>query len=469
MNTSGPTIEPPSQPNHAPNILEDHVSKALATLLDIEERFRDAKFTDELTFLGVNQLHRLFAYREALWCEIGPRRQVRVKKISGNVSLNAQAPYIQFHERMLGSLVAKKGFLNTAHATITQDQLKEPLHAGWQEYSSLQGVWVSVQDPVTHRVVGGFWFALTETPPDNFIQVAIRMARSFGYSYAVLEKRHKRRLQNHVVRFRRRYAIGTALMLMLLALPVRMNVLVPAEIRSASYVPITMPLDGVIREIPVDPNQTVHKGDPLIILDDTSLRKEYVAAEKAHEVAQEELRQARQQAMFHKTEQTDNARLLEIAVEQKRQEAMYSKQLLERTTVYAPMDGVIVMNEKNHWLGKPVLTGEHVLEVANLNDVSARAYIPPYDRIVMPKGSEAKIFLNSNPLLSIEGEVERINYSATGMPDGSSAYEAHIRIQSYDTLPTLGEKGTAKLYGKRTPLFYYLFRRPIHVLIQHLE
>ena len=37
-----------------------------------------------------------------------------------------------------------------------------------------------------------------------------------------------------------------------------------------------------------------------------------------------------------------------------------------------------------------------------------------------------------------------------------------------DAIPRIGLRGTAKVYGEKVSLFYYLFRRPITYLRQHL-
>ena len=52
----------------------------------------------------------------------------------------------------------------------------------------------------------------------------------------------------------------------------RLSALAPAEITPLRLIPITSPLDGVVREIVVKPNQIVKADEVLVVLDDTALR-----------------------------------------------------------------------------------------------------------------------------------------------------------------------------------------------------
>ena len=46
------------------------------------------------------------------------------------------------------------------------------------------------------------------------------------------------------------------------------------------------------------------------------------------------------------------------------------------------------------------------------------------------------------------------------MPEGGMAFEAHA-VLSDDTLPRIGARGVAKIYGEKAPIAYFLVRRPL--------
>jgi hypothetical protein len=57
------------------------------------------------------------------------------------------------------------------------------------------------------------------------------------------------------------------------------------------------------------------------------------------------------------------------------------------------------------------------------------------------------------------------SYQAALSPDGISAYRLKAQLQlsnaEEQALARIGLKGTAKIYGEKASLGYYLFRRPI--------
>ena len=71
------------------------------------------------------------------------------------------------------------------------------------------------------------------------------------------------------------HLILTGLILLAFCLPLRLSVLAPMEIIPRDPIVIAAPMDGIIKEFMVTPNQPVTKGQPLFALDDIRLRNEY--------------------------------------------------------------------------------------------------------------------------------------------------------------------------------------------------
>src|SRR5690348_10890381 len=76
------------------------VADPLLLLLELARRARAAQDPEELAFLLVNDSHVLQPYRQAaLWLAVGG-----VKSLSGVVQPEANAPYVQWLERVCKSL-----------------------------------------------------------------------------------------------------------------------------------------------------------------------------------------------------------------------------------------------------------------------------------------------------------------------------------------------------------------------------
>ena len=69
------------------------------------------------------------------------------------------------------------------------------------------------------------------------------------------------------------------------------------------------------------------------------------------------------------------------------------------------------------------------------------------------------------PLDPLVARLSQTSYQSVLSPDGVSSYRLRARFESSGAaaqpLARIGLKGTAKIYGDRAALGYYLFRRPL--------
>ena len=63
---------------------------------------------------------------------------------------------------------------------------------------------------------------------------------------------------------------------------------------------------------------------------------------------------------------------------------------------------------------------------------------------------------------SLKGKLLRASYQPSLSPEGILSYKLTASYEGKsNVLPRIGLRGTAKVYGGRVTLFYYLFRKPI--------
>src|SRR5690606_15682393 len=134
---------------------------------------------------------------------------------------------------------------------------------------------------------------------------------------------------------------------------------------------VAAPLDGVIAEFLVQPNQPVKSGELLLRFDATSLKAQADVAERSLNVAEAELKASAQRA-FADIEAKARLDLLAARVEQKRAERDYALDLLARSEVRAERDGIAVFADAERWTGKPVQTGEQLLKLADPTQAELR-------------------------------------------------------------------------------------------------
>ncbi len=264
----------------------------------------------------------------------------------------------------------------------------------------------------------------------------------------------------------RRVKIGSAVALVLLLLfPVRQSVLAPAEIVPDTPFVVRSPLQGVVEAIAVRPNQVIKKGDVIVRMESRDLKDRLQAAEQSLAVARAQLLQG-QQAAF-----SDDRSKMELGVLTRREEQAsaeldFLKQEFARTEIRSDRDGVAIFSDPQEWSGKAVVTGERIMMIASPKSHVLEAEIPIGDAVELEPGADVRFFQHSAPASPIHAALTSVAYRSSPTADSSLAYRARAAIDKDTDASqlTVGQRGTAKFYGKRTPLVIYVLRRPLAAL-----
>ena len=110
--------------------------------------------------------------------------------------------------------------------------------------------------------------------------------------------------------------------------------------------------------------------------------------------------------------------------------------------------------------------GEKILSLADQTDVEIEAWLPIGDAIDLPKGSPMRVYLNSSPLVPLEGTLKSFSYEAQSKLGDVFSHRIRGKILNKRRLPRLGLRGTVRIEGKKVSLLYWIFRRPLATLRQ---
>lgn len=255
------------------------------------------------------------------------------------------------------------------------------------------------------------------------------------------------------------------LVVIALLFPVRLSVLAPAELVPAQPAIIRVPIEGVVDEFFVSPNQQVAEGQPLFRLDLTTLTSRFNVAQQETQVAASEYRQSALQSL---TDPKSRSQLVpqEGKAAERRVEADYLRDLLAKAQIKSPRAGIALFDDPSEWIGKPVAAGEKVMVVATEGDVEIEAWVPIGDAITLPKEAPISLYLNAMPLSPVDGHLRFIGHEALQRPDGSYAYRLRATLDAGETSPHVGLKGTAKISGEFVPLVYWVLRKPLATVRQ---
>ena len=269
--------------------------------------------------------------------------------------------------------------------------------------------------------------------------------------------------------FNQRHAMiaGGALVLVAV-IPVPMTVLAPMDVAAVNAKVLAAPMDGIVDSVLVAPNAPVKAGDVVVRLSDTALRNEEAVAQQEVNVADARLRQVMQGAI------SDDRMLREIAIARaevavKQARLAYARDMLKRTVIAAPSDGVAVYTDRRDWQGRPVQTGERIIEIADPSLLELRIFVPVKDSIAVKEGSRVRAFLDSDPVNPVSAVVRSASYEARQHDNGVLAYQvlADVPADKAQSI-RLGIHGTAQVTADRVPLAFWLFRRPFTAMRQWL-
>lgn len=464
------------------------VQNPLIVLLELSRRARAAASAEELAFLAVNDTRALAPYRQAaLWFESG-----KVRALSGVLQLEANAPYVQWLDRVCRHL--------DEHHDVASPVIAAELPAAeadeWSEWLPAFGLWLPFAALREHGEGAGAGAAgrgdstggvgrggLLLAGDEPWSEESIALLQEWGdvwhhawlvhtpqarWHWSKLKEQAKDWLTPRAGlpwwRQSRVQLLGALLVFLLF--PVRLSVLAQGELVPANPAVIRSPIDGVVGQFHVVPNQPVKAGQPLFGFDEASIAARLQVAAQAQSTAEAEYRQITQQALSDSKSKAQLAILLG-KIEEKRAETEYLRGQLERSRVLAPQDGIALFDDPSEWIGKPVQTGERIMRIAAPGDVEVEAWIPLGDAIPLPEQASVSLYLAASPLSSIPASLRYLAHDAVARPDGSYAYRLRARIEGGSD-QRIGLKGTAKVHGGWVPMIYWMLRRPLATVRQTL-
>ncbi|MFA5951093.1 MAG: HlyD family efflux transporter periplasmic adaptor subunit [Hyphomicrobium sp.] len=462
--TSGPQTIKPQAPS-GPQAVKDSAASALQRLMKIEGDARRAGSVADLVFLAANETRKLINARQLFVVRVHPKGNVSVEAISSLSAVDREAPAVVWVERLLIRL-GREASLNKPHTFRLPAYCDANDAYDDKTYPFPQFKWVPMQGRDGNTFAG---MLLTREIPwgESDDVVASRLAEAYAHSWLALEPPATFRL-SMALSLRTKAAIAVMLCAAML-FPVSMTVLAPAEIAAVEPFVVAASLDGVIDDILVEPNTAVSAGTPLIRFSDTTARNSLAVAEREVQVADAQLRQTTQ-AAFSDPEAKRTLAVARADLAVKQAERDFARDLLSKTIISAPRNGLAVFSDKRELVGRPVTVGQRILEIADPARVAVRIEVPVSDAISLAKGSRVRVFLDADPLHPAEAVITRASYTARIKENNVLAFRVDADLVADANAPVLrlGQRGTAQIHGSRVTLFYYLFRRPISYVRQRL-
>ena len=426
-------------------------------LLDFERRIQSASSNREVAFRAVNDSSQVLRYDQAVLWRVDVFSRPMIAAASGLADVTVDSPYQQWLVQLVQSITPDR--FDSPRA-LTAEDLPEGIVADGADWIPRQLLHCPLRSPAG-VALGGILFFRSQPFSEAERAAAEWVGRSTGYAmWAWRSERHwaKRWLKSRAVW----KMVGVTAVLLAFAafIPVRLSALAPAEITPLRPIPVTSPMDAVVKEIVVKPNQIVKAGEVLAELDDTSLRNRLELAAKALDIARADLQRATFKSFSDEPSRLE-LQVLNARAQEKQVEVAFLGELLSKSRLTAPQGGVAIFSSQDDWRGRPVQVGERVMMIADPSLIDMTIYLPPDDAVELEPGAQVELLLHVDPLTPLRASIERASYEATPQADGTLAYVIRAEFLPGQGLPRIGLRGTAKVYGSEVALGYYLLRKPI--------
>lgn len=440
------------------------ILERLTTLLQLQRRARLADI-NELPFVIVNETRTLLTYRQAALFLVR-RGKPRLTAVSGVAVPEKSSPYSRWLTRFIFWQIKKSAPSGVQGLTLNEIFKSERKTPKWFT-TGLENVAPFALQATLANNAGAIYAVIilfretpfTEADATPFIHLAESYGQSLLLNLRGGNQPHKRR--SYFL-----YLLAMIFAGVILSLPVPQTMLAPAEITAQRPALVRATLDGVIEKIFVAPNERVKHGDKLLSLDDTQLRTRLAIAKKTEEMAQVEYRQLQQAGLADPKTKARMPLMLQ-KMEQLSAETAYLEQQLARVIISSSLNGVVLCDNPDEWLGRPVHLGQRIMSIANPDAVELEIYLPPKDTLRVNIGDELLFYSNITPTAPLTAKITFVGYRATEIAGVGMAYTLRAEFATTEK-PQLGLRGMAKLYGAPQPLILQLLRLPIMTIRQWL-
>ena len=426
----------------------------IARLIGLEKKTREAKTQDELNFVVANETRQIIDYVNSFLLLKAPTDKFQVKVTSDLATVDRTAPLITFIE----NIINESGHNFKEIQNLDVDKVSKKIKVKKPKNLPDNILCIPILSP-QKGLQGYLILSRNEKFIENEIELSRHLSLTYGHAFNsfLTDFSIKNFLKKYL--FGSRAWIVITIIIFVSIIPIKITSTAPVEVVPKNPILITSPFDGVVKNIVANNNDKINSGDLLVMLEDTDLLNNYNLSKQSLQVAEKELLRSRQSSF---TDNKEKARLAELVaqVDLKKAEVESTGEKLKNTKLYASQKGIAIVDQKNDWQGRPVSVGEKIMTIANPNNVEFLVWLPVKDSLIIKENSNVKVFLDINPIKPLKGKLLRASYEPSLSPEEVLSYKIGVSYEG-EVPPRIGLRGTAKIYGSRVTLFYYLFRKPI--------
>lgn len=279
-----------------------------------------------------------------------------------------------------------------------------------------------------------------EVPFISVLQPVLEKKRKF----MAMEKRRRTLL----------IASAVALVVFLAAVPLPMRIDGDAVVAPLHSAQIQPEVEGVVRSVYVREGQQVATGQVIADIADWDLRAQLAQAQAKYETALLQMNRA-----LSGGDGTE-AGTERVQADYWKSEVARDQQLLDKTQLRSPINGVVATPHIENMLGRRLLYGDTFAQILDTSYAVVDVAIDDTDSSLLRAGSRAAIKLNSFPTRVFRGSVSVVSPRGTVVGD-SRVFFARVAIPNPGGEIRPGMEGRGKIRVGWYSSGYVLFRRPL--------
>ena len=434
----------------------------VARLIGLEKKVKEARTEDELYFVIANETRQIIDYVNSFLLLKTPTDKFKIKATSDLATVDRTSPLLTFVENFIHN---DKTIDTKEIQNLDVEKLAKNIKAEKPKNLPENILFIPIISP-QRGLQGYLLLGRQKQFTDSDTELVRHLSASYGHAFNSFLKDIS--INNYFKKYfkeKKSWKIYLSIFIILI-LPLRLTSTAPVEVVAKKPKLVTAPFDGVVKEIVINNNDKVKFGDLLILFEDIELNNDYNLAKQSLQVTQKELLRSRQSSFSNNEEKGRLAELV-AQVELKKAEVASAEEKLKNTKLFAKQKGVAIVDQKNDWQGRPVKVGEKIMTVVNPDEVEFLIWLPVKDSLVIKENSKVKVFLDVNPISSLKGKLLRASYAPSLSPEEVLSYKIGASFDGKKP-PRIGFRGTAKVYGSRVPLFYFVLRKPITFMRQFI-
>ena len=282
-------------------------------------------------------------------------------------------------------------------------------------------------------------------------QGLIAYAASEANDLSALESKLAQQAKDlRLVQSNTRYIVIVIVVLLLATglIPVRERVIADATVVSEHKRVLVSEVEGIVTEH--IPNfSTIHKDQVLAVLDAQTLQTETITTRSEIEILTIQLTES---SVYVDAE---NTRVLQARLDAAKAKFKRLENLLQKQTLRAPIEGVIEWEPDLP--GSFVSLGQILGRVREQTSSTLHIQVPVADRIKFEQDESVEFVNGNGSFETLEAEISQIS-PVIEYRDGLAFFTV---VAQLDRATSVGVTGKATLFGQTTPIWQWVFRKPM--------